>query len=504
MRSLRAGGALCWPGVSVEAGHAGRQGLGTVVFLAHVVVLGVLGAGGLYLRGSGGPAEAMLTPLSVVILLVFLWLLVTWKVARGALFNLYGLFLMVSMPFHGGYAVLRVLGMEGQMGLLADFTPETIRATLMLVLFGYAGLHAGALLANLPGRGEAPEPPAAMHGEGQSLYLVGWLLLVVSTGPVLMDIRQAFSVVVEAGYQGLFQQSSAEGSASDTVIGLLAAFYLPGVMFLLAGSRHRPVGQVVSALALAGYALAYLLLGYRAYAMLPVLAFAWLWHHCIRPLPIVALSVTGGGLFLFVAPLVRHIRGMSGVERFNPEMLWAAYTSVENPVTGLIGELGGSMLTISYMLEAVPAMRPVEWGMGYLRALANAIPILDLPDPYGSTSSWLAWTFKPMWAAHGFGFGFSFIGEAFLNFGRVGGPLFLAVVGALLVGAMRWGLRGGDPARWALLASVMPVLLFMVRGEAIDLARPLLWYALTPYLAVLLLRDIRRRLPDHVFPNRPL
>lgn len=483
------------PTLSAEALPSGVSAAGKLLLLGHAVVLLFLLAMAFYYGAVPPPAQALLTPCSVALLVLFAWMLVSWSLTSGTLFNLYGLFLMAAMPFHGGYAVLHLLRQESQVTLLADVSPATLALTLALVLFCFAFLHLGALLREVlwprlaSGREGVPE-----EAEPRTVYLVGWLLIAVAFVPMVQEIRGALAVVMSTGYKGLFQGAVIEGDAGNTVSGLLSSFFLPGVLYLLAGSRDRWIGRVVSLGLVLGYAGAYLFMGYRAYAFLPLLAYAWLWHRCIRPLPLVPFSLAGLGLFLFVAPLVRHVRNLEGSARLAPSVVWEAYTSVENPVLALMGEMGGTLLTVSYTSELVPSVRPFEGGMGYLRAWLNAVPVLDVPNVYGDWSIWLAWQVKPLWAANGFGFGYSFIAEAYANFGWMGAPLALAVLGWLAVWLMRWAERTPDPARFALVAAFLPAFLFYARGEMISLSRPLLWYALTPWLAVLLLREARRRL----------
>jgi oligosaccharide repeat unit polymerase len=488
---------LHWPppALPVAVPLSGASAAGPLLLLGHAAVLLFMLAVAFYYGAAPPDPGTLLTPFSGALLGLFAWMLVSWSLASGTLFNPYGLFLMAAMPFHGGYAVLHLLHQEQQMTLLGDFTPATLYLTLALVLFGFAFLHLGALLCEVFWPHPASHhPDAPAETETRTVYLVGWLLVAVALVPVVQEARASLAVVMSIGYKGLFQGATIDGDASNTLSGLLSSFFLPGVFYLLAGSRERWIGRAVSLVLVLGYASAYLFMGYRAYALLPLVAYAWLWHRCIRPLPLVPFSLAGLGLFLFVAPLVRHVRNLEGSARLSPSVVWEAYTSVENPVLALLGEMGGTVLTIGYTLDLVPSVRPFEGGMGYLRAWLNAVPVVDMPNVYGDWSTWLAWQVKPLWAANGFGFGYSFIAEAYANFGGLGAPLALAVVGGLMVGFLRWAGQSPDPARYALVAAFMPALLFYVRGEMISLSRPLLWYALTPWLAVLLLREAQRRM----------
>jgi oligosaccharide repeat unit polymerase len=148
-------------------------------------------------------------------------------------------------------------------------------------------------------------------------------------------------------------------------------------------------------------------------------------------------------------------------------------------------------MTVGYTIELVPSVRAFETGATYVGAIVNAIPMLSWSRPYGFATDWLAWTVKPEWAASGFGFGYSFIAEAYLNFGWIGIPIVCVIIGFLAVSLVRWA--GSDAARLVVVAVFIPSFLFFVRGESVDLFRPLLWRGLLPYFVLVMIIKLSRR-----------
>jgi O-antigen polysaccharide polymerase Wzy len=478
----------------MNGAYNGNPGARSILaLLVHIVVVLVLAAVtiGADARGLANPVSIDLV--SALLLALSVWLLVSWWLAEGSLLNPYGLFLMASMPFHVGYAFLRVLDQESLVWMQGAVTEVQILETLAYVIACYAALHLGALIVAAAAQREPS--PIGMVFDGTRVYQVGWLLLAISLIPLLLKIRANVGVVMSGGYSSLFEGGTSDpSSGSEGITALIASFYLPGVMFVLAGSRHRRWGQIGSFLALMLYTGSYLFMGFRAFSLIPVAVYIWLWHRCVRRLPVFPVAVTGVGAFLLIAPLVRQIRDMSGTDRLSLDVLWQAYTSTDNPVLTLVAELAGSVLTIPWTAELVPNVRPFEMGYGYLRALANAVPMWHLPDLYGYAGSWLAWYVTPHLAVGGFGLGFSFMAESYLNFGWIGGVVTLLVIGLAVSAVHKWADIGGDPARLAFLASFLPILIFFTRGESLSITRPILWYGLIPYLLVLGLRRMDRRL----------
>ena len=216
-------------------------------------------------------------------------------------------------------------------------------------------------------------------------------------------------------------------------------------------------------------------------------SYGWVWHRCVRPLPKTALLLAAATILFVVFPLAGEVRTMRGADRTSLEFLRQAYLSIDNPIVTQVSEMGGSIITLAYTLELVPSTRPFDYGMGYLYALSSIFPSLfwdvhpmvarELP------SDWLIWAVDPIMARMGGGLGFSFIAEAYLNFGPLGVPVVMAAMGYLYCQFVRWGDNPAEPAKIAALASFTAFTLAFARGEASMIARPLIWCAVIPYLA---------------------
>src|SRR5262249_15673015 len=128
-----------------------------------------------------------------------------------------------------------------------------------------------------------------------------------------------------------------------------------------------------------------------------------------------------------------------------------------NPAVAAIHEIGGSMMVTSYVITLVPTTRPYDWGHSYWVTSTTLMPNLCWDEhpalPKGSPSFWLSWTIDPYTAHQGGGLGFSFIAEAYLNFGFWGVPIVLFIGGLVYARFVLWTHDGNNPARMALAAS---------------------------------------------------
>jgi len=301
-------------------------------------------------------------------------------------------------------------------------------------------------------------------------------------------------MVLSGGYHVLFQQE-ARGAGLGSALDILAAFVVPGSYLLLIGGKRRKVDLIVGAAVLSVHAVIALFLGFRGGSVMPLVPAAWLWDRCVGRLPRTLLLVIAAILLIVVFPLVRETRRVPGKERTSTSYLVSAYSEVQSPLTSMVSELGTSMMTIAYTLELVPRERGYDMGATYAYGLLTVMPSLFWERHpvvvHGLCGAWLIQTVDPYVAEQGGGIGYSFIAEAFLNFGVLGVPFVALLTGYLVVQFFLWGERGGA-ARLAMVAAFVPTLLFYARGEFADLSRALVWYSLLPYAACLLLERMLR------------
>lgn len=443
--------------------------------------------------------------LSVFIVILFVWAVWSWTKVGRSLFDPYILFLAAATLFNGGHALLEVLNLNADGILRGAFSARTVAQSLYAVAIGIAALHLGALLGvwNRKAGNNGPDvaPPDGSAREDQACRLVGWFLFAIAIVPTLLLLRQAIAVVMSSGYFGLYQQQQATSFAALPRV--LSAFLMPSAMFLLAGSRHRLSGRVVSALIVVGFAGIQFFLGSRMYAAMPLIAYAWLWHRRVARLPASLLLSAGAVTLFLIFPLVSFTRMAPGADRSSILTLWSTLTQMGNPIVTIVSQMGDSMRTIAYTMDLVPVARPYDGGESYLFGLLTVFPNLFWPVhptvAHGMAADWLVRTVAPEYAAAGGGFGYSFLAEAYLNFGWPGLVLVPAVVGYLLVKFVQWAQQSDHGGRLAAAASFASLFLLFARGEFGSMSRMLVWYALLPSLLVLFVCAVGagRRTQEH-------
>ena len=439
----------------------------------------------------------------IYLVFVFIWSLWTWKVITNSLFDPYILFLITAILFNAGQAFLEVFNLN-EFGILqGQFILKTILDTLLLVILSLISFHSGALLCAGRSLKKKYQKENVELPTTQEVRMVGWGLLLVSAIPAFLFLRDSFNNVMSFGYFIIFQKAPTIGF--DAIHQNLGAFLVPGTLFLIAGSKRRVSGIMVSLIVILTYSLFRLFLGSRGWAVMPLIAYVWLWHRCINPIPKAAIFV-GTGILLFIAfPIIGVVRNIPGEERYFLSFLIETFLSINNPVVSIISELGGSMGTIAHTLELVPDTRPFEMGQGYLYAAYTIIPNLfwDIHPTIarGIASEWLTWTVNPIAAFQGGGLGYSFIAEAYLNFGWFGAPIALGIIGFIFGKLVLWAHKSGDFRKLAMVASFLAFFLFYARGESAHVLRSLIWYSFFPYILTYIFRVKKLTILKNRFVN---
>ena len=451
---------------------------------AHVVVLTLLGVGfGFAGVFDLGPAT-LLQLVSSVFLAAQLWLIYSWRRLAGSIFNPYGLFLLAAELFHGGQVLLERFGLNAQGFLANRFDDAALAAAITFVTLSLAAFHLGACLSFVRTRPPAPPPEdvPASPASLRPLRYTAWTLLLVALPAALLTLSQAAVLVLSSGYLGLYQGEKSIGLASADQI--LSAFLVPGAILLMVSSRRNHALLAFSALLMASYSLVLFFLGIRGWAVLPLIAYAWVWHRMIAPLPKTLLFSAGATALFVVFPFVKVARAISGQDRLSLNYLWSAFLSGDNPVVGILSEFGYNLRTVAYTLKLVPSARDFDFGQSYLYALTTAIPNLfwelHPAKARGTPGDWLVQTVEPVIAAEGGGIGFSFIAEAYLNFGWLGGLLGLALLGYGLGRLSLWGSVSTNPLVVASIGTFMSFFLFYSRSDLHTVFRSLVWYVLIP------------------------
>jgi oligosaccharide repeat unit polymerase len=432
--------------------------------------------------------------LSAASLALFGWHLWSWARVSGTLANPYGFFLVSVTLFNSGQTILELFGLNANKMLDGSFDERTLVRAAYLVLLALASLHFGALLA-FSQRSPAPHRTRDLAATNQAVRRIGTVLIAVSALPVAVTMLDALRTAQAGGYGAMYGRDAKTGF--DGYLQFLAALLVPGAHYALAGAaRHRKTAAVAT-ISLFAYCVALLFVGYRAISVMPLVTFAWLWHHTVRPIKsraAISFAIVAIVMLFSVVPAVRL---RTGSDRTSLDQWTQTVKGAGNPIVAVVSEMGGTLAVVAYTIELVPSERPFDLGMGYVYAATTVVPNLSRrlhpAIVYGSYTDWLIRRVNPWAALHGGSLGFSCIAESYANFGWLGTIPFMLVLGYGIVRFQRWALSTDDPAVLAALATFTSFLLFFARAESNTLVRPLVWFAAVP---IVLVRLMAKSEPD--------
>jgi oligosaccharide repeat unit polymerase len=438
------------------------------------------------------------------IVVFFIWTVWSWHSLTRVVFDWYLIFVTAAYVFNGGQAFLEVLRLNEQGLLDNEFSAESLMKTLYLVQLSLMALHMGALdgLGRFSKHGNRRINDSTTPQMLTSLRLVGFAMLLVGIPFTAMLLREAISIVLSEGYFSLYQQKAPTGVGAGPRV--LASYIIPGVLFLLAASRGSGSTQFFCVAVVVIFACVNTFVGVRHEAAAFMLAFAWLWDRRVRPLNFPLLLSVSAVILLVVFPLVAATRNFRGSDRASIGYLVEELGSINNPAISAVREMGGTMMTVAHTINLVPSSHEYEMGASYFYAMFTLFPnfFWELHPTIARKipSSWLIWEVDPYTAAEGGGLGYSFIAEAFLNFGWLGTPLMMVVGGYLIGSSVRWADHNRRADRIAALASAGCFLLFYVRAELAVIMRGVVWYTCIPYVAVTILTHAQHAIGHYVQP----
>lgn len=430
--------------------------------------------------------------MSLLFLALCIWLLITSNIERTSYFNPYTLFLVAAILFNGGQVLLYALGLNDFI-LDGKFQQKIINQTIFLVMVGLSFFHLGGLLSehnyynktdkivNQKERGKFSD---------FELRVMGWLLLSISIIPTFILLKNSIETVQQGGYFSLYQQEKV--TSFKAAPSVLSDFLIPGTLFLLGGSnlKNKKIPLIISFILIIIYTFIQFMLGSRSSAIMPLIAYLWLFDMKIKKIPRLPLLFGGAVTLFIIFPFVKFIRNSTEINLLDA---FREFFMVQNPVIAILNEMGFSMATVAYTIEFIPSIKNFEFGMSYIYGLLTILPNIfgDIhPAATKKLADWLVSTIDTSLASIGGGYGYSFIAEAYANFGWLGSPLAMLIIGYLYRSFILKAQISGETAKLVMVSSFLAYFFFFARGESISQFRPLIWYSIIPYLGLYLIKDI--------------
>jgi hypothetical protein len=469
------------PSAAYEQGYeqAREHGKGYRITLGVVSILAVLFA---ILNIVGGPERDPSWPY-VASAVSVVWLVTFFVCTRGQFGTVYSfvnIYVVTIGVFHLSHIFLFAMGENQLRFLVVDAIGQWYELATWYVVCALGCFGVGVVLSHPPDakvgntRASVEETAAVGFWAGSGLLLgciCAFVMLVASVGNILAYSRTEIFA----------------GVGDTRGLGFLL-MVLPSAVILIVCTARRGAQQVLAFALAAACFLAIMFLGERSAALFPMLVGLVMWRklgHSI-PKPIIVGILAG---VLIIVPAVRQLRDVGPYSRITSQDVAASFQGTQ--AGDLFLELGTMHGVLAYVLKWVPAEEPYRYGTSYLKALRGAIPNVGFDAMKSerarmsagamdaaaasremSPADWYIFRVNRWMFDTGGGGGFSFIAEAYLNFGLVGVVAVMFLVGWLLGGLDYRNLQY-EP-RWLVVAVItMWPMLKIIRNDFDNFAKPI-------------------------------
>lgn len=407
-----------------------------------------------------------------------------WKV-DGTLFNAYIVFIIAFYLFNTGQVVLELFGWAQNAHLLLNgyLDSKAFYDGAYYSLGSLLFFHFGALLVAKRKRvlyNTFSDYAIKTRLSFEAIWKAGLSCVIISAPFYFYNLYANVLTAMVYGYSGLVENS--ENSHLASVIGDM---YTPALIALYFSSEFLNKGKksIVYTLFLTVF-LPPLILGGRSNTMIIFAVFCIIYslYHKIKKRHLLITGIaTFALLFLFfVIALTRNISNKS-ISLYED----ALAENKENPIAGVIQEMGFSMFPVSWTMQNVPKRKDYEYGTTYLWELFSIVPNLGFwevhPAKSHESNSWMQKE-----AGYSFGLGYSLIAEAYNNFGWFGW-IFMVFQGYLYCLVFRFVRKENVKMKPIILICSIVFLWFSIKGvrnSFLGIVRGVFYYMIPLYIII--------------------
>lgn len=442
-------------------------------------------------------------------ILIYISIIVSWYFSSKSLFDVYLFFIILSFMFYLGQPILVLFGVEFDVVMSLENSPfeiTQINKTLIYLLVSLSILH-GSVLSfqvfskNTNTKGLNPKKIEKSDYE-KSFRYVGFFLLCISIFPQFYYIYESIKTTILFGYSYIFKSDYIVGSGIQGGIPrFLAEFFKSALLLIIISylnNKRRLTLWIIFAVI---YSMLLIVSGQRGSNTLFIVSLLFLYHYGVKNFTRKQIISTVFVLIVAVYSLsiISVIRNI-GIANYELSELLLFFSNV-NPFIDLLAESGFTLIACTAVMVYTPSIIPYNYGETYINSLIALVPNLfwDVnPAAVGGVDQiFKTFIFKDS------GIGSSFIIEGYYNFGNYG--LLLMPIFGLFIYKVHTSLSGFKVTNsyFSLFASVycIPVFLWFVRSETINLWRDLGYHVFFPLLLVYLITQMLMRRKTQLVDN---
>jgi hypothetical protein len=415
-----------------------------------------------------------------VVILQILWMLWSWKVLRGGLFNLYGLTCFVILITHGSIPVILLFGMHPAFtsstnAMVLSFSSYDIWKGAFLIAIFLGVFHFGALSSK---HKNTFLKKINKQVSTSAIEYSGWFFLIIGALGFMEYMISVGAQLKNLNYEIYFYGAQVAGTFAYN----LMYFMLVGAFLLIVTGKGKIITLVVSTSSIIIWIIGFAIIGSRNKSVFVLIALIYLFRQIGIKVP---LSIIYGGMVAIV--LSAWIWG--NYRQSGSFLLGNSSVSILYVVNASLSQLGVYFYFVIATVKRFADIFSINYGTSYLNMLSFSIPFGQRFYLNMQPVTWLAQTYfsNILSRFDRYGTGFSFIAEAYESFFWLG-----AVVMYVLGRMIAFFSNSANNNRLTLffVSATMLFFLFFPRDVFMGLARGLLWYGFIPILVILIIQRL--------------
>ncbi len=389
------------------------------------------------------------------------------------------LFWLVFTMFHIPYIFLYIVDLVDFSDRIF-FSPEATNRALCCTILCMTGFIVGYELGPV-GASRLQQALPSLRISGSAFQMTQAVFLGVATVSLIILVLGVGSLIVAYGYSG-FRRLERHGVSTGTqrLVALAVLFFRIACVLYVGACvmRHQKVTKGVFLPAvLVGSILFFLLLGSRSEAAVLALPMIVAYHYFVRRIKLwLGIPALAATLIAFgVIGIGRSIESMSVAGIYRAYSEFRASTGV-NPFVIALAESGGSISTVNVACTYIPDTEPFWYGRSLLDSFLNVIPN-PIPGLRNNVapSQWVTYRATGRIGGAQSGWGSSIGMEVYMNFGLLGGMIFMMGLGFWIRRTYNALLRQPTFLRVCLILVAYSALVMWCRNYSHHFMRPIAW-----------------------------
>lgn len=428
--------------------------------------------------------------INFITIAMLIWNIYSWTIIEGEFFCAYNIYTIVSFCFLSGRNILaNIKTLNFNENLFWNFTDNEVIAAQFFTLACLGVFHICSILAiQRKYKSNKINSNRELDITRKSIYYTGWILLLISIIPVIIDTLYILYITNRYGYLGIYE-NKIDGILQQILT--LKNYFIPSIILLCSyyykiNIKKTKCFVFISIL----YAIILMTSGGRGKEVNILIVAIIMYHIFVTPVKgykILVLSIVGyiGVSLLSIIQIIR----IDGVDY--SKMLHILINGNENYFIKTIYEMGFSIYPILNIMNLVPSIYDYSMGTSYLFSFTTLIPTIftngiNYAEEYSTLSIWLQEALNMSW-----GPGFSLVAEAFKNFGWYGIFIFivLGILFSKLFTKINKNTLENNPISFCLGLMSFSFILMLPRQEFLSLVVNISYFVIVPYILLIVVKN---------------